>query len=615
MRDTLTLPAALLSAVACLAMSTMALGSQRPPQARPESPAAVAIAAVPVAAWSSTAPNGSARIAAAAPANAAAEWVSPGGRGNDGAPALTALGADSVVLVASRANATGSYLWSRQWTPEGWQAARRLPRTHRLMHHPALAGNADSVWAVWVSGDVYGRGESARLMASRWSGAEWTMPLMLPAAPGQPMAPSIAVDRRGTPIVVWAASDGSDAEIWASRFKGGTWTGPERITDNDVPDIVPQVAAGPGRALVAWSHFDRDGYVPHVARARGRNWTRPRALTNRTGNAPVVLPTKRPTVLWTLPPDTGGGSAVVGSRLVAGRWQSLPRIGTALNARLSGTAGNGQVTTAWHERAGLRVAAASDTPGQGWRMRDLRRPVGSAAEAIEVTLPGAYVAFGDSITQGVLGAAEEDGGDDDTPLPLAEPYTTFLAGLMAELVGEEVPVRNDGLAGEVTAEAVNRISTSLASGPDFTLILHAANDVSVLIDSDTILNNLTSMVLQTRNADSVPLLSSITPRPENGGFQGGINERTVELNVEIERIAGEEGAIFVDQHAAFMFRPDLYSDNIHPTQVGYVHMAEVWFAALKPILNDWLDDRDTGDDDARDDALGGGTERQEHRRS
>jgi lysophospholipase L1-like esterase len=311
-------------------------------------------------------------------------------------------------------------------------------------------------------------------------------------------------------------------------------------------------------------------------------------------------------VLWTRPPDASGGSAIVGSRLVDGRWQPLSPIGTALNARLSAVASNDRITIAWHERAGLRVAATADSRTAPWRLRDLRRPLAGTA-AIEVALPGTYVGFGDSITVGIIAPGDV--------VDMVEPYTTFLAEYIEDLIGQPVPVRNDGLPGELTAEGLNRIGISLASDPDFVMILEGANDVSVLLDSDLILNNLTSMVRQTAASGSIPLLASITPRPENGGFQGGINDRTVELNAEIERIAAEEGAIFVDQHAAFMFRPDLYADNIHPNQNGYRHMAKVWFAALKPILNDWLDDRDTTGDSERDAALGVGAQRDDRRRS
>jgi len=69
-------------------------------------------------------------------------------------------------------------------------------------------------------------------------------------------------------------------------------------------------------------------------------------------------------------------------------------------------------------------------------------------------------------------------------------------------------------------------------------------------------------------------------RPPNFDAESARRVRA-EINPAIREIAAEEGIAVVDQHAAFVRRPDLLPE-VHPARDGYRLMAETWREALRP---------------------------------
>lgn len=580
-----------LAAVCCLCVAIAAAGgapAQYP--ASPEYAAAVAVGRLPVAAWHTRTPAGG-RVVAAAPAEAPAMLLGPAGVGEDGAPAATAYGDGRVLLAAARHTSTGSGVWSRVWDGRDWSPVVQLPRADLEGHHPALAGDSDGAWAVWVSGNA-SRGLRDRIVAAYWNGSHWGPAEEVPAAPGAPMAPFVVLDRRGAPIVIWSASDGSDAEIWAARRIAGSWRTPERVTDNDTPDIEPRAAIAGDRITAAWSTLTADGYVPHTARARARGWSPARRLSAEPGNAPVVIGGDRPTVVWTAAASRSGDAQVVGKQLVAGLWRALPSLGVARNARLAAAGSAGRVTIAWHERGGLRVGETRTGGSSRWRLTDLRHAPTSISDALEVELPGTYLGFGDSITEGLVRYDEE--------ISFVEPYTTFLANRIAQFVQvPEVSIRNAGVSGELTSEGTNRLAAELLAGPTFVLIMEGANDAANLIDAEVTAANLEFMVQRALDYGVLPFLATITPRTEFN-FTGANNQRILDVNDRIRQFAPLYRVQIVDQYSAFFRRTELYSDILHPNEEGYAYMGDVWFEGLRPILKAWLLELDDTDSAQRD---------------
>jgi hypothetical protein len=135
---------------------------------------------------------------------------------------------------------------------------------YRLDPEP-LVQNGELVGLAWLEGDDR---EANAVRAARWTGTEWdAIETVAPPVHQAQLALSSAVLDDGSWLLVWAAVvDGDDDILW-SRYHGGQWSASGKLhPENDVPDIVPAVAAVDGGALVSWSWFDGSDYRIRVAR-------------------------------------------------------------------------------------------------------------------------------------------------------------------------------------------------------------------------------------------------------------------------------------------------------------------------------------------------------------
>ena len=431
-------------------------------------------------------------------------------------------------------------------------------------------------------------------MATSWDGRDWGSPEVLPGAPGTPMAPRMAIDASGEPLVVWAASDGTDAEIWVSRRGHGRWEAPSRLTNNAVPDIDPVIAVDGWRVAAAWSRFSPDGYFPIAVQgnARSNQWRRARQLDTRPGSNPAIVRSgSRIHVAWA---SVAGEASVLRSAPLIGRPGRVTDLARIPNARV---AASGSII-GW-AAADMPGAARLTAGGSHGAAPGLHKIAGDARprarESSVLTLPGTYRGFGDSITEGVV----VNGG----VITVTEGYTVPLGDLISALIQRRVVVRNDGRAGETTAEGLERLPGLVLTSPKlFNFIMEGTNDVSTLTDAATIVTNLRAMVLRVRSAGGTPVLGTLIPRVNER--DGGVHdEHTTQVNAALVTMAAEEGVMLVDQSAAFAPRPDLYSDRLHPSVSGYDFMAGVWFRGLQPILIHLLKQEDTEDGLARDSVL------------
>lgn len=135
-----------------------------------------------------------------------------------------------------------------------------------------LVASGKLVGLAWLEGDG---GEKNAVMASRWSGSYWVAgDEVASSEPDAQLALTGAVLEDGTTVLAWAAvRDGDDDVLW-SRFSAGRWSQPALVhEENDVPDVVPQLVAVSGGAIVAWSWFDGADYRLRVSRFDGATWS------------------------------------------------------------------------------------------------------------------------------------------------------------------------------------------------------------------------------------------------------------------------------------------------------------------------------------------------------
>ncbi len=544
--------------------------------AAPEYRPATAIGDLPAVARTLETPRGL-RIWASTPTSE----LGPMTAGDDGAPAMVALPDGDLLVLAARWHGARAEIWAQRRGAGGWRPARpqRLPGLSN--HHPALAAGHRAVWATWLAIDERG---TARVVAAEWNGRQLGAAEELPLAGTGPGLPAIALDADDNPVVVWSAFDGTDTEIWVSRRHDGGWALPQPLSNNDVPDELPDIGRGADdRLLVSWSSFSPTGYYPFATHQTGPGQFAPATqLDTRPVGMTEVLGGISETVSWT-------GILAEGYELrLSARgdrgWEVARDIGPLATARTR------------VEQRNQRVLAADGTTtyplgtlrrrGTGSARLDLGldNSVGSRAAATP-TLTGTYRGFGDSITEGIVRYNNVPEATEGYPAPLAAMLASFL-----DL--PTVLVTNAGVGGEITSEGLGRLSLLNATSPAFyTLIMEGVNDATHSISARTVQTNLRAMVRSSQGTGGIAIISTITPRTL-GGFNGGSNPTIVLYNDLIVRMARTEGALLVDQWSAFYKRGVLYSDLVHPNPAGYEHMAAAWFRGLQPLLTALLQSED-----------------------
>lgn len=541
--------------------------------------------------------------------------LGPAEAGSDGAPAATA-GADGAVWVmASRAANGVQRLWLQRHAGGAWGLPAAGPRARRFDHHPSLAavpGTAE-LWAAWIGEDDE-RSNDAMLYAARFNGVDWTATEALPRTAGAPMAPALAIDATGAPVIAWAASDGQDAEIWVSARRAGRWSAPRALTRNQVPDIAPSMAAVGGGLAVAWITYTDTGYVPVAAAAPDTGaWGEPRVLDTTPGSHPLVLDVDdAATVMWRRLEDGPAGGTIVARRLDGTRAGAEPGRTPLALAATSGSpfrvsrAGDGRLLLAFTRPGGtlgfvegrsdatdplaaLAAAAAARYGPPRIPLQGAAAVLAPAADHVTPLVPESYTAFGDSITNGVL----YDPDRQDSP-----GYRAPLQQMLRAFFGSGT-VFNAGVDGESTVDGVGRIDNTIRSQvSDAILIMEGTNDILAAIDIEVTAFNLRRMVQRSYEEapDILPFLAQLPPRLDPGpeGFDGPGNGRIDELNAMLPEIAFEEGAVIVDMNAPLDGNRELMSNHVHPSAAGYEVMAEQWYDAIRPVV---LDRTNRGDVD------------------
>ncbi|MFQ5744581.1 MAG: GDSL-type esterase/lipase family protein, partial [Acidobacteriota bacterium] len=401
------------------------------------------------------------------------------------------------------------------------------------------------------------------------------------------------------PVVVWAASDGVDAEIWMTARRAGRWTAPTALSANSVPDITPSVTHSNGTTLVAWSAFAPSGYVI-MARSRGpaNGWERAVQLSPEPGVQPVAMGTASgPAVVWSAPkPSAAPGrllrSAVRGS---AGWGPQSDLAETGGSPGAATAARDGRLLMAWTAGDGsLEVAEAhtgieAGATGITILLSESIRPTAAISAgpgvfrttmgAASASIPHAFTAFGDSITDGIV---------IDGPNEISTPgYRAPLRKKMRSVLGP-VSVPNQGVDGETTAAGLDRISSAVNStDPGAIQILEGTNDVTLLVDAETITFNLRNIVKRALDEkEGVLVFLGLLPARSQplDGFGGPFNARTDKVNEMLPSVADKTGAVLVDLHTPLDNDPSLFSNKVHPNEEGYARLGEAWFEAIRPVV-------------------------------
>jgi lysophospholipase L1-like esterase len=390
-----------------------------------------------------------------------------------------------------------------------------------------IAAEDQKIWIFWVGQDR-GRDE---IFVSVFEGNGWSRPHKLNGSDRFPhLSPSVALDEKGFPWVVWSAYDGRNYEIYASAWDGRAWSAEEKITDNESGNSSPAIAFVYGSIpLVVWSQFSGRTSTLACKAKSGPAWGPEIALFSGEGGF-----NRSPKV------------AVQGDK-IAVIWQAGENIEF--------------LCLSFQELGAIQ-------PRERKRL-DYPPIVNPALDDNQ------YTGFGDSITY-----AEEHGY-----LPKLEP-------LLIQKYGPS-KVINEGIGGEGTSDGLARFDSVLASHPArYLMIMEGTNDViSLEISMDTTAFNLGAMAVKCLDFGAFPLLATIIPRNDWRWALPLYRNRIFDLNTKIRSQAEKIKIPLVDQFNAFYNYPEsdggwtslLLPDGVHPNEKGFYFMADTWLTEIVPL--------------------------------
>jgi len=221
---------------------------------------------------------------------------------------------------------------------------------------------------------------------------------------------------------------------------------------------------------------------------------------------------------------------------------------------------------------------------------DVKLQTASCTFSMTVTVPARtsvtrYVAFGDSMSDGVLGLAPFAVGDPGPPVGYAFKLRTLLS---ARYTAQTFSVTDEGVGGETVPGGLERLPGVLTrDAPEALLLLEGVNDLNGARDAaiPAVVNGLRSMVRLARGRGIAVFLGTLLPqRP--GGFRALAPGSIEPANNLIRGMALDEGAVLVDLYQTFDGQTDtlLGADGLHPNGEGYQKMAETFFTAIRARL-------------------------------
>jgi len=197
------------------------------------------------------------------------------------------------------------------------------------------------------------------------------------------------------------------------------------------------------------------------------------------------------------------------------------------------------------------------------------------------------LAFGDSVTNGDVIVP---GTDDLLLTQTALPYPTLLAQMLRERYGDRAAVFNGGLSGEHAAatSAPGRLSFAYRSNSaEAVVLLEGYNDLLYAEPDAGIAaaeRGVSVLAGEARGRGARVYIALLTPTKPG---RRHIPLATIaSANERLRVVARGEGAYVIDTFTPLLadLNANVGSDGLHPTPLGYRHIAEAVFAAIRADL-------------------------------
>jgi lysophospholipase L1-like esterase len=416
--------------------------------------------------------------------------------------------------------------------------------SHSLYSPVICSDFPHSLWVFWVEvkkglSSIFYR----RLIYGEWGAiekikTETSFPVLHPSA---------QADASGRTWIAWSAYDGEDYEIYVACFGGSSWSGPQKITENESCDLFPRlISDARGNLLLFW--------------VRGAEEVQFLCLE-------LLSPKSVPRPVW-----SSISLPVYYEPLIFDK-----EIGIVFQGK--------DFRFSW-------IKLNSDENRLDWPQRTARRSsrlnTGNTSSQAPLFFPGrdddAYIAFGDSITTGIVVL------NLDPEIYYYDGYPYRLEYLLRQSFGTG-KVINEGRDGELTFQGLSRLDSVLNKyQARYLLLMEGFNDVIFSdIPVETIVFNLSEMATKAIRAGVLPALATTSPRRDAIWNQKFYRDRYLYLNDRIRQLAPQIKVPLVDMYQAFVNYPledggllSLLSvDRKHPNEKGYQYMASVWFEEIK----------------------------------
>jgi len=416
--------------------------------------------------------------------------------------------------------------------------------------------------------------------------------IMIDSGPAFSLAsPSISIDSTGLIWIFWSKSFQGLERIFASHFSDSVLSSPEILFPHEkLPCLMPaSYRDSSGRLWLAWSSYVGSNYEIFISSYDGQNWSCPIKISSRP--EPDLLPRFFPSrtgdliLCWW---QAGMPSSCL--------WFMEKRNNKWENPEIlwsdSGLIKNYEVIESENDFTLLLTKEENNFLYVLPRRKAGQKEKEETESDLIASLPflsfnrndDAYIAFGDSITSGLIKTSLD---------PEQYYYSGYPWRLELKLKTEygAGEVYNEGMDGELTLQGVSRLPAVLNQyNARYLLLMEGFNDVIFTsISLETIIFNLQTMINQAFQKGVFPLLATITPRRDYIWYQPLYRQRHLALNERIRQLAPSMKVPLVDQYAAMENYPVadggllslLSVDLKHPNEKGYQVIAETWFKEIQ----------------------------------
>lgn len=159
-----------------------------------------------------------------------------------------------------------------------------------------------------------------------------------------------------------------------------------------------------------------------------------------------------------------------------------------------------------------------------------------------------------------------------------------------KLLPQERHWLNQSISGETSTGLLRRLDLFSQTQPQTIFVMIGINDLLKGVSDQTLLANQQQILqdLQAAHPQAQIVLQSILPHAETSSWEGSSrlqaisNQRIQALNAQLEAIAQQGGAYFLDLYPLFAnpagyLRPELSTDGLHLSPQGY----QTWSIALQ----------------------------------